>query len=444
MVAMTRRLLATLLFSVAAFSSLGSAEACSCAGSGSPCDAAWRADALFVGHVVSMSAISGGRRVDLAVIEPFRGLQMSQVTVVTGYGSADCGYPFEMGQSYLIYAHRTPDGQLLTSICSRTRPLRDAGEDLAYARSLASIGSISAARLPGRVVLWEYPAPAGGTLTSVPGVSVTASGGGRTFSAIANDRGEFELTGLPLGTYDVMAVAPDGYAAIKRSVDIHDPRGCGTTTLYVQYDGRVIGRVVDSHGAGVPALPIELVLPADVDTPGGGKKKVFGRTTEDGTFELRLVTPDRYLLGFNSIPTIDGQHSPRHSFYPGVFEPGEAHPVVVAVGGRVHLEPFVIPDTIKLVTISGIVVDEAGAPVGEAQVTSRDRTEGPDTLGPMVTTGSDGRFVLTVVANGRPYEVLVTRYVRTAGKVTTVQTGMSRFAATAGTPTITVVVKPQY
>jgi hypothetical protein len=117
MATMIRRLLATLLVSVAIVWCPGSAQACSCAGSGTPCDAAWRADALFVGHVVSMSS-TAERRVELAVIEPFRGLQLSQVTVVTGYGGADCGYPFEIGQSYLVYAHRTPDGQLTTSICS--------------------------------------------------------------------------------------------------------------------------------------------------------------------------------------------------------------------------------------------------------------------------------------------------------------------------------------
>ncbi len=209
-------------------------EACSCITSGSVCDAAWQADAVFVGHIVSISS-TGGRRVELAVIEPFRGLQLSQVTLVTGFGQADCGYPFEIGQSYLVYAHRTPEGQLSTSICSRTRPVRDATEDLAYMRSLAAIEADAPARLPGRVVLWQYPLPPGGQLKPIPGLTITATGAGRTYSAVANERGEFELMGLSLGKYQLIASAPDGYAASQRTIDLHDPRGCGTALLYVQY-----------------------------------------------------------------------------------------------------------------------------------------------------------------------------------------------------------------
>lgn len=435
---MMRRLLAAVVLSVGALSWPGSAQACSCAGPGSPCNAAWQADAVFVGHVVSISS-TAGRRVELAVIESFRGLQLSQVTVVTGYGGGDCGYPFEIGQSYFVYVYRTPEGQLSTSICSRTRPLRDATEDLAYARSLAAIAPGTPARVPGRVVLWEYPIPTGGELRPVPRVVVTATGGGLTFSTTANERGEFELTGLPLGTYDVIASAPDGFEATKRTVDIHDPRGCGATQLYIQYDGRVIGRVVDSRGRNVPGLAIELVLADDVDTPGGGRKRVLARTAVDGTFEMRLVAPDRYLLGFNSIR---GDRNDRvaslRAFYPGVVERADARTVVVSAGERVHLENFVIPGTIKLATVSGIVVDEAGQPVREARVVLRDDTR-VSNMGPAAITGEDGRFAFSLIENGK-YDVHVTRYVGT-GRNRTAQVSMSRFTATAGNPAITVVVK---
>jgi hypothetical protein len=128
------------------------ADACSCLNSGMACTAAWRADAVFVGHVVSIESSSpGGRIVGLAVVEAFRGFQLSQVTLVTGYSGADCGYPFQMGESYLVYAHRSPTGELSTSICSRTRPAANASDDLAYLRSLAAIKPGTLARVPGRV-----------------------------------------------------------------------------------------------------------------------------------------------------------------------------------------------------------------------------------------------------------------------------------------------------
>ena len=415
-----------------------SATACSCAGPGAPCAEAWRADAVFVGQVVSISA-TVGRRVEVAVIEPFRGFQLSQVTLETGYGGGDCGYPFEMGQSYLVYANRTGEGHLTTSICSRTRPVRDAAEDLAYARSLAAIDPGASARQIGRVVLWEPSLPSGSNVKPVPGIGVTATGGGRAFSAATNDRGEFALTGLPLGTYDVVATAPNGYQASKRTLTIHDPRGCGTTDLFIQYDGRVSGRVVDSHGTGVPGLALELVLPFDVDRLDGGNKRVEARTAGDGTFELRLVAPDTYLLRVPSIGVVNGRPTSSRVLYPGVAEPADARTIVVSEGERVSLRNFVMPETIKLVAISGIVVDEAGRPVRDARLVPRANTPAPHIFRAPLITGDDGRFVFSVVENGK-YSLHATRYLGAAPN-TEAQVAVVPFTATAGSPMLTIVMK---
>jgi hypothetical protein len=279
-------------------------------------------------------------------------------------------------------------------------------------------------------------------LMRMPRVVVTATGGGRTFRATTNARGDFELTRLPLGKYDVIARA-DGYDATKQSVEMLDPRGCGETVLFVHHDGRVMGRVVDSRGASIPGIAIELVLPADVDTPSGRSKKVVGRTAADGTFELRRVGPDKYLLGFNSLQVIN--RLPR-AFYPGVTEAADATPVVVSTGERVHLQDFVIPEIIKLVTIHGIVVDESGQPVREATVTLREAMVtsggsfvGRNPLGPAINTADDGRFTFSLIENGK-YDVHVTRYVET-DLDRTYQVGVVPFNVTAGSPLLTVVLK---
>jgi hypothetical protein len=41
----------------------------------------------------------------------------------------DCSVPFEEGEEYLVYAHRTPYG-LVTTTCSRTRPASSAVGDM--------------------------------------------------------------------------------------------------------------------------------------------------------------------------------------------------------------------------------------------------------------------------------------------------------------------------
>jgi hypothetical protein len=306
-----------------------------------------------------------------------------------------------MGESYVVYAHRSPTGQLSTSICSRTRPVANAADDLTYLRSLAAIRPADLARVAGRVQLWEWPRRADRELQPMPGITVTATGESRTFSARADNRGEFELTGLPVGEYEVVARAPQGYDGVPLSVKINDPRGCGAPVLYVRYDGRVIGRVVDGRGGGIRGLPLELVSAADVDKPGGSGNGVQAWTSADGTFELRLV----------------------------------------AVGDRVGLRDFVIPDNIRLVTIDGLVVDEAGRPVSDASIALRDNTEGPNIIGPRFVTGDDGRFAFSVVEGGK-YDVHVTRYVGADVRTSEVQVAMVPFTASAGAPVLKVVMKP--
>jgi hypothetical protein len=57
------------------------------------------------------------------------------VEAITGNGGGDCGYPFKVGQSYLVYAYEKSN-KLHASLCSRTRLLSEASEDLLYLQNL--------------------------------------------------------------------------------------------------------------------------------------------------------------------------------------------------------------------------------------------------------------------------------------------------------------------
>ena len=61
----------------------------------------------------------------------YRGAVESTIQIATGSSDADCGYPFEVGDRYLVYAHDS-GSMLSTGLCSRTRPLPEAAEDLEY------------------------------------------------------------------------------------------------------------------------------------------------------------------------------------------------------------------------------------------------------------------------------------------------------------------------
>jgi len=74
----------------------------------------------------------------LLVLTLFKGqIKEDTVTIITGNGGGDCGYPFKIGNEYIIYGFfesgaysggKTVDRVLSTNICTRTRSATDTAE----------------------------------------------------------------------------------------------------------------------------------------------------------------------------------------------------------------------------------------------------------------------------------------------------------------------------
>ncbi len=118
----------------------GSIWACTCAPALPPLKALAKADAVFSGKVDSITKrevdLSDGRKIvvaqiaDVVVRQSWKGKISGTVKVHTGGGGGDCGFPFEKGKSYLIYAMRDDEGNLTTNICMRTWFLGDAATEI--------------------------------------------------------------------------------------------------------------------------------------------------------------------------------------------------------------------------------------------------------------------------------------------------------------------------
>src|SRR5262245_58783404 len=121
------------------------AVACLCRPGGEPmCQEYWRTDVVFAGTVAGISKITIGevehqidqRLARFEVAETFRGEPLAKAEIITGWGGNDCGYRFNDGETYLVYARRgEQDRRLYTSVCTRTPPLSQAMEDLNYIRN---------------------------------------------------------------------------------------------------------------------------------------------------------------------------------------------------------------------------------------------------------------------------------------------------------------------
>lgn len=116
--------------------------ACSCLPPGSPTEERDKYAAVFRGRVTAVSQEQTARgfrvqRVTFEVDRAWKGPVTSTMTVYTGAGGGDCGYNFQQGADYLVYASQSQSDEFLpanafaTGICSRTRPIAQAGDDLA-------------------------------------------------------------------------------------------------------------------------------------------------------------------------------------------------------------------------------------------------------------------------------------------------------------------------
>src|ERR1700724_2964825 len=120
-----------------------------------PCQYAWLYDAVFTGMVTEITdpgpspASFPQRKVRIKINEALVGLDPNQKEIVieTGLGGGDCGYGFRRNRDYIVYASKKRGGDVSTGICSPTRPVEDAAEDLKYFRQLAHSAPVAEIRV---------------------------------------------------------------------------------------------------------------------------------------------------------------------------------------------------------------------------------------------------------------------------------------------------------
>ncbi len=113
------------------------ASACSCLPPEPPKEALEKAEAVFVGRLVEVSEEGGGnmlarRRYQFEVSRYWKGELGKTTTLTSAVSSAACGRSYAQDEEYLIYASVDANGGgLVDFLCSRTRTLASADEDLA-------------------------------------------------------------------------------------------------------------------------------------------------------------------------------------------------------------------------------------------------------------------------------------------------------------------------
>ena len=218
------------------------ADACSCVAGLPICQTFWQADAVFAGEVLSIDPVPEGadpgfsrKRVRFRVQQAWRGEVEGEVEIRTGAGGGDCGYRFEKGETYLVYAHGN-GVTLSTSICTRTKKLAMASEDLQYIKT--ALQSAATGRIYGTVR--RQHSGTGGPDRVAAGYKVTLSNDKQSWTSVANADGRFEFTGIPAGTYGIaLGTSGTEQAYGPREVTLADPRACVVADFSVAPYGRL-------------------------------------------------------------------------------------------------------------------------------------------------------------------------------------------------------------
>lgn len=366
----TIRVLALVAFATIAFSEI---EACTCgSGRGPACQEAWSesTDAVFLGRVekiessqvktnnipgaMSRTIMGGQLKVTVVVEEGYRGVSAKTIQVYTPQSDAACGYSFQQGKRYLVFASKAEDEQLMVSLCSATRPAEYAKEDIAYLRSVPSLPPTST--IMGSV--WRYthdpnfkptfqpslmdhyrpPEQEYKAMVPVPGMKVVAkSQDGTEHPATVNSEGNWSIPDLAPGMYTIRPQADEAtfVHGFRAKVKVA-PRGCARVDIRVESNGRISG-TLEHHDPDSDWVMVKVFV---LSFPNPDWHHPVAETTlepRDTAFGIGPLPPGRYVLGAYVVKKIGTPE--RFSFanlgwtyFPGVYDPNLAQPIEVTAG----------------------------------------------------------------------------------------------------------------
>jgi hypothetical protein len=238
--------------------SAGTIEACSCVTSEYPaqaCELYGELDVAFVGRAIEVPPDRAAGRVRFQVRRAWKGVQGREVSALNDESGFGCGYQFESGREYLVFARRNRSGEIEIAPCSST--IWETGRSTS-ASAVAFAASLNRPATGGRIfgevvasLSWEPPK------RPVDGATVFLRGDGTERRTTSVD-GRYEFPGLPPGTYSVSISMPIGYRAARSgrfreirssdqrvyapSVTIADSRSCGYVPFEAAFDDRELAR----------------------------------------------------------------------------------------------------------------------------------------------------------------------------------------------------------
>jgi hypothetical protein len=409
---MSKRLAALALLGVRAC--LG----CSCMGPIPVCSVYWSTDTLFLGHVVSIEHVydqppqensigPGQNLVHFDVTKVYRGARGSdQVVIHTADQGSACGYAFEQGHDYLVYASAQANGELDASHCSRTHEVASPKDDadIQWMEGLAR--SPAGGSIFGQIRMQRQNQDGGYDTSAIARVAVSIKG--PDSKAVQSDaEGKFRVDGLTAGKYVVSAKAPNQYTPFDdRTVTIQN-RACAEVDWSTSLDGHIRGHVYFNDGKPAAGLFLHTKAADAVPSEPWTWKQTFATTGSDGAFDFAPVSPGTYVFGVNmNFTSVDGKGYYRKALYPGTSNRAEAATITLGAGETVDNLNFYLPPDSPAPSIPVLVqvLGFDGMPVPRAQILAEDAMWENSVTSLNVTADENGKATVTL-RPGCHYEI---------------------------------------
>jgi hypothetical protein len=234
--------------------------------------------------------------------------------------------------------------------------------------------------------------------------------------AISGEQGQFVFEGLPPGGYGLVVQKPTFVTSVSNArtsaISVADGEARDDVRLQLQRGGVIAGRVLDADGeplveARVTALretdtsPMPRLMPngAGAQTNDLGEFRLYGLAAGDYIVQVTPRTEGGPFAGLDT----SSRTGLGVTYYPAAIEPSKAQTVSVSTG-QTTSGVTVSMRRVPMFAVSGVVVDETGAPASGAMVAILPATMNVGVMmaGPRgAAAAADGSFTVHGVAPGQ-------------------------------------------
>lgn len=409
------KIFSILLFLTVLLFTSGVAEACTCGGYPTVCEAYASADAVFIGSVQRVQNKTkknddgdeyvGNQTAYVQVEKSFKGIK--DVGVVFRSQGSSCDAVYKEGQRWLFYAYYDKKDKVWEiRACDRSTLIENASEALLYLQGLPA--SAQKTRISGELEHYEdSPSNRFERVEPIIGAKVKISDEQKTYEVYTDKNGDYEIYGLPPGTYTVEPEIPPGlkvrfpivygesvYTDERARRVVLREKSCAGVNFVFSADTSISGTLVGADGRVLPNVCLSL-KPRDKEVASNWN---FSCTDKQGRYKLDEIPPGEYIIVVNHDNKISSNAPFPVAYYPGVFEKEKAVPLTITAGVNLEDYDIHIPSQEATRVIQGTLLYSDGRPIAEEFIKFKGETvkAGYDSEAG-TQTDAQGRFSLTIL-----------------------------------------------